>query len=173
MQSSGVSLFIIVRICTVYTDNFWTLCIAWYSEEKLPFPVLKWKLRKANAKYLSSSGDGNISVCGMPYYVQNTKNYIKSINTIILILIYHYHNALELIKLPTFRLTVLQSSHECRHHIWHWQYVYVMFRILYAACLTFHIVSCFGVLVCIMLSSVLSAEIFHIICCFPMYPVCR
>jgi hypothetical protein len=24
----------------VYMDNFWTLCIAWYSEEKVPFSVL-------------------------------------------------------------------------------------------------------------------------------------
>lgn len=169
MSRGGVLLFIIVRICTV---NFWTLCIAWYSEEKVNFSVLKWKLGKANFRHLSSSGDGNISVCGMPCYVQNTKNYIKSINTIIVILIYHYHNALELINLPTFRLTVLQSSHECRHHFWHWQYVYVMFRILYVDCLAFHIVSCLGVLVFIMLSSVLSAEILHIICCYPVYPVC-
>jgi hypothetical protein len=129
-------------------DNFWTLCIAWYSEETVPFSVLKWKLGEANVRHLTSSGDGNISVCGTLYYVQNTKNCIMSINTIILILIYHYHNALELIMLPTFRLTVLQSSHECRHHHWHWQYVYVMFRILYVACLTFHIVSCYTHLVC-------------------------
>jgi len=58
----------------VYTDNFWTLCIAWYSEEKVPFSVLRCKLGKANVRHLSSSGDGNISVCGMLYYVQNTKN---------------------------------------------------------------------------------------------------
>lgn len=148
VSRGGVLLFIIVRICTVYTDNFWALCIARYSEEKVPFSVLKWKLGEANVRHLTSSGDGNISVCGTLYYVQNTKNCISSIKTIILILVYRYHNALELIKLSTFRLTVLQSSYECRHHHWHWQYVYVTFRISYVACLTFHIVSCYTHLVC-------------------------
>lgn len=148
MSRGGVLLFFIVRICMGYTDNFWTLCIAWYFEERVPFSILKWKLWETNVRHLTNPGDGNISVCGTVYYVRNTKNCIKSINTIILMLIYHYHNALELIKLPTFRLTVLQNSHECRHHHWHWQYVYVMFRILYVACLTFLIVSCYTHLVC-------------------------
>jgi hypothetical protein len=149
VSRGGVLLFIIVRICAVYTDNFWTLCIAWYSEEKVLFSVLKWKLEGANVRHLTSSGDGNISVCGTPFYVQNTKNCMMSINTIIFILIYHYHNALELINFHTFRLIVLQRSHECRHHLWHWQYVYIMFRILYVACLTFYIVSCYIWCVCI------------------------
>lgn len=149
MSRGDVLLIIILRICTVNKHHFWALCIAWYSEEKVPVSVLKWKLEESNVKTLDWIWGWKHLCMWNTVLCSEYQKCIKAINIIILILIYRYNNALELIKLPTFRLTSLQSSHECRHHHWHWQYVYVTFRILYLACLKFHIASCYTHLVCL------------------------